>query len=124
MSNETPSHLSNRETWKRGLFILLFALLYGVAEVVLWAVILFQFGSRLISGHCSDSLLEFSKGLNAYFYQILQYLSFRSDYKPYPFNDWPAAGLTGEVLEPVGGATEEPSPAAVEEEEGPAKPEG
>jgi hypothetical protein len=103
MSTELKSQLRSGATWKRGLFILLFALLYGVAEVVLWAVVLFQFGSHLITGRSNDTLLDFSRGLNAYFYQILQYISFRTEYKPYPFNDWPGEGLSaveGQTLTP------------------------
>lgn len=96
MSTELKEHLRSGPTWKRGLYILLFALIYSVAEVVFWAVILFQFGNHLLTGRSNESLLEFSRGLNAYFYQILQYLSFRSEIKPYPFSDWPGQGLTGE----------------------------
>jgi len=95
MSTELKAHLSRGTTWKRGLFILLFALIYSVAEVVFWAIVLFQFGSQLITGHSNDALLEFSRGLNAYLYQILQYLSFRSEAMPYPFNDWPLNGRSG-----------------------------
>lgn len=93
MSTELKENLSSGSTWKRGLFILLFAVLYGVAEVVLWAIVLFQFGSHLIIARSNDALLDFSRGLNAYIYQILQFITFRSEEKPYPFNDWPGEGI-------------------------------
>lgn len=93
MSNDIKANLSSGETWKRGLFIILFAVLYSVAEVVLWAVILFQFGSQLITSHTNERLLEFTRGLNAYIYYILQYISYRSDEKPYPFDEWPGDGI-------------------------------
>jgi len=100
MTTESHTHLRDKSIWIRGLYILLFALLYGVAEVVLWAIILFQFGSHLLTGRSNDTLLDFSRGLNAYFYQILQYLSFRTEYKPYPLNDWPGEGLAGGEPQP------------------------
>ncbi len=93
MSTELKAHLRSGDTWKRGLFILLFALLYGIAEVVLWAIILFQFGSQLITGRTNRKLYEFCRGLNAYFYQILQFITYRSELKPYPFSEWPSEGL-------------------------------
>ena len=93
MSTELKDHLRSGTTWKRGLFILLFAVLYGIAEVVLWAIVLFQFGSQLFTGRTNDKLHEFSRGLTAYFYQILQFFTYRSDVKPYPFSEWPGEGL-------------------------------
>jgi len=111
MSSELKEHLRSGPTWKRGLYILLFAVIYSVAEVVLWAVVLFQLGSHLITGHSNVALLEFSRGLNAYFYQILQYLSFRSELKPYPFNDWPTEGLAeNETPPPPPAQTDEVPP--------------
>jgi hypothetical protein len=93
MSTELKEHLKSAGTWKRGLFILLFAVFYGVAEVVLGAIVLFQFGSQLITGRPNDKLKAFSRGLTAYFYQLLQFLTYRSDLKPFPFSDWPDEGL-------------------------------
>jgi len=100
MSTELKENLGSGDTWKRGLFILLFAIIYSVAEVVLWAIVLFQFGSHLIIRRSNESLLEFSRGLNAYFYQILQFISFRSEEKPYPFNDWPSEGIPHDEEQP------------------------
>lgn len=91
-------NLKNQSNWMRGLYILLFAILYGIAEIVLWAIVLFQFGSQLIAGRPNNRLLDFSRGLNAYIYQIIQFISYRSDIKPYPFAEWPAEGLE-EVVE-------------------------
>lgn len=90
-------NLRSKNNWIRGLYILLFAILYGIAEFVLWAIVLFQFGSQLLTGHPNSRLLVFSRGLNAYIYQILQFISYRSDEKPYPFANWPSEGLEGEV---------------------------
>lgn len=89
-------NLKNKSNWMRGLYILLFAILYSIAEIVLWAIVLFQFGSQLITARPNNRLLGFSRGLNAYIYQIIQFISYRSEEKPYPFADWPAEGLEGE----------------------------
>lgn len=82
-------NLSNRRSWIRGLYILLFALFYSIAEIVLWAVVIVQFGSRLITGESNERLLEFSGSLNRYVFQILQFITYRSEFMPFPFAEWP-----------------------------------
>jgi hypothetical protein len=117
MSTELKAHFSNAETWKRGLFILLFAVFYGIAEVVLGAVVLFQFGSLLITGRTNDKLKTFSRGLTAYFYQLLQFFTYRSDLKPFPFSDWPEEGLEEEPQQPARKPRSKRAVAAAKEEE-------
>lgn len=82
-------NLKSAEHWQRGFFILLFSLLYSIAEVVLWTIVVFQFGSTLITGHANERLRDFSSSLNRYIYDVLQYLTYRSDIRPFPFMDWP-----------------------------------
>jgi len=82
-------NLKSSETWARGFHILLFAVLYSVAEFVLWVIVVFQFGSNLFTAKPNERLLGFSSSLNRYIYQVLQYLTYRSDIRPFPFMDWP-----------------------------------
>lgn len=93
MAGELSSNLTNGKTWLRGLLIILFAVLYGVAEFVVWVVVLLQFGSQLITGEPMPRLLAFATGLNAYVYQILQFITYRSEVRPFPFSAWPTRGL-------------------------------
>ena len=89
---ESPSEQpSRKETWVRLLYVLLFVILYGVAEAVLGAIVIVQFGFKLITHETNDKLLNFSTGLNKYIYEILQFMTFNSNEKPYPFSDWPGA---------------------------------
>lgn len=94
-TEEVKTNVRSADTWVRGLFILLFAVIYGIAEVVLGAIVIFQFGSQLFTGRTNDKLYQFSRGLTAYFYQLLQFFTYRSDLKPYPFSEWPSEGLEG-----------------------------
>lgn len=93
MAGDLKTNLANGRTWLRGLFILLFAILYGVAEVVIGVVVVLQFGSHLITGGPITRLLEFARGLNAYVYQILQFVTYRSEMRPFPFGPWPTQGM-------------------------------
>jgi len=43
----------------------------------------------LFSRDTNERLLDFSSDLSVYIYQILQFLTFNSEAKPYPFAVWP-----------------------------------
>lgn len=85
-------HLRERATWVRGLHMLLFAVIFWVAEVLLAAIAVFQFLSVLLSGRPNDRLETFGEELGRFFYQIVRFLTFRGDDKPFPFSDWPRRG--------------------------------
>ena len=89
MDQSLKRHLTRRETWLRGLFIILFAVIYGIAEVVLWAVVLFQFLATLFTGERNARLLRFGAELSAFLYQVLLFVTFNRDQRPWPFDAWP-----------------------------------
>jgi len=89
MENELKQHLKSRQAWLRGLYILLLAAFYSIAEIVLCAVVLFQFLSLLISGNANERLLNFGQSLASYIYQIIQFMTANSEELPFPFNPWP-----------------------------------
>jgi hypothetical protein len=80
---------ARRETLLRGLLIILFAIIYSIAELVVGAVVLLQFGFVLITGERNAKLLELGARTSTYIYQILQYVTFNADTRPFPFSDWP-----------------------------------
>ena len=89
MVEESTRQPSRRDTWFRLLFVILFTLIYGVAEVVLVAVVAIQFGFVLITGDRNQVLLVFGASLSKFIYQILQFVTFNSEVKPFPFSSWP-----------------------------------
>jgi len=89
MSSEVKQNLKSQSTWMRGLYMLIFAVFYSIAEIVLFAVIIFQFLLKLFTGETNERLLRLSQGISTYIYQVLQFLSFNSEYQPYPFGAWP-----------------------------------
>ncbi len=82
-------YLVNFQTWFRGFFMLVFLAIYIVLRWVIFAVIIFQFGSTLLTGQLNERLLSFSDSLSVYAFQIIRYLSYNSDDKPFPFRSWP-----------------------------------
>ena len=89
MSNEIKANLKQQTIWLRGLYMLMFALFYSVAEFVLFAVVIVQFLLKLFTGMNNPRLLTLGQSLATYIYQVLQFLTFNSDFQPYPFNEWP-----------------------------------
>ncbi len=89
MNQETKGHLMATNTWKRGLFMLLFAVLYSVAEMVAFALIILQFLIVLLTGQPNSNLLSLGKSLSIYIYQLLQFLTFENETQPFPFQKWP-----------------------------------
>lgn len=89
MAGPVKDNVTRRETWQRLLYIVLFAFIYTVAEIVLAAVVVVQFGFELIAGRRNRSLLELGAGLARYAYEILLYVTYNTERRPYPFAEWP-----------------------------------
>ncbi|AYC33377.1 DUF4389 domain-containing protein [Pseudomonas cavernae] len=75
----------------RILWMLIFVIIWQLAEVVLGAVVLLQLGYRLFYGAPNASLLSLGDSLSQYLAQIGRFGTFNSEEKPWPFADWPAA---------------------------------
>ncbi len=89
MTSDIKENIKKQSTWLRGLYMLIFVLFYSIAEVVLFAVVVFQFFLTLFTGKTNPRLLKLGQSLATYIYQIIQYLTFNSDYQAYPFGAWP-----------------------------------
>lgn len=89
MDNNTKNNLKQKSTWIRGLYMLLFMFLAGIADFVLCGVILFQFINKLFTGDTNERLLKLGRSIATYVYQIVQFLTFNSEYHPYPLGAWP-----------------------------------
>lgn len=89
MSDEIKANLGQQSTWMRGLYMLILALCYSIAEFVLFAIVIFQFFLKLFTGDTNPRLQKLGQSLATYIYQIIQYLTFNSEYQSYPFGAWP-----------------------------------
>jgi len=89
MNVETIKHYKDRSVWQRGLYMLLFIFLLGVAKFVSFVTILFLFLSVLFTGEPNEKLVKFGKNLSSYQYQILLFLAYNSEEQAFPLGDWP-----------------------------------
>jgi hypothetical protein len=91
MDKDIKKNLKNSSSWIRLLFMILFSIIYGTAVFVLWTIVLIQVFFSLITGSANGRLLPFSGQLSAYIYEILLYLAYNREEKPFPFSDWPSS---------------------------------
>lgn len=82
-------HYKNRSVWLRGLFMLIFIFFMGVTKFVTIVVVGFQFLVILFTAEKNNNLLMFGKSLSVYEYQVMLYLTYNSEFKPFPMGDWP-----------------------------------
>jgi hypothetical protein len=76
------------ETWRRIIFMLIYAFIDSMVKLLLWIVILLQLASVLISGKPNSTLLGFGRSLSSYHYHILLFLTFSTEQLAFPFAEW------------------------------------
>ena len=105
----TKKTLMTGETWIRLAYMLLFILLLMAARLIITLVVVVQFLVVLVSGSDNENLRNLGQGLGKWVYQCVMFLTFNSDNKPFPFDEWP-------VLDPSEGYSVS-SPEQVEDAE-------
>ncbi len=88
MDEQINYNLKQIGTWKRIFFMLIFAAIGGLVRMLLWAVILLQVASTLLTGKANINILNFGRSLSIYTYHILLFLTFNTEAMPFPFSDW------------------------------------
>ncbi len=89
MSTETKTNLQSKSTWVRVLYMLLFVLAYSAAEFVLGVTVVIQVIVKLVTGSLNERLKTFGKQISLYIYDVLNFLTFNTEDKPFPFDEWP-----------------------------------
>jgi hypothetical protein len=89
MNEQTKTTLTNLETWKRGLFMLVFAIISGLAKLIVAFVAVFQFVTLLFKGQVNEAVIPLGQNLSTYLYQITLFLTFKTDDMPFPFSPFP-----------------------------------
>lgn len=96
----------------RILWMVLFVLVWQVAEVVLAVAVLVQLVYRLFNGAPSLSVMSFGDSLSQYLAQIGRFGTFHTDQKPWPFADWPTPRAPEGEAPHVATVKPQPAPSA------------
>jgi hypothetical protein len=90
--NSLEQNVKSKATWMRFFFILVFAFLYAISRMVLFAVVVLQFFWLLFNGVINEPLRALGQSLATYTYQIVRFLTFNTNLRPFPFDTpWPPA---------------------------------
>ena len=95
-TEELKSNITSGEHWLRLVYMLLFAVLLYVAGMVMGVVIILQFLFALLTGGNNGNLRHFGQVLSLYIYDCLSFLTYNTEQKPFPFDDWPTANRVAE----------------------------
>ncbi len=97
MDEQLRSNLTSSKHWVRFLYMILFAFFLYIASFLMVVIVIVQFAFALLSGAENAKLRVFGHELTMHINQMLLFLTYNSDYKPFPFADWPSAPVEVET---------------------------
>ncbi len=84
-------NIKSRATWLRLLFMVIFYALISLAGLVGTFVVVVGFFWVLFTGEVNQQLRQAGQAIASYMYEIIRYLTFNTDDKPFPFGgEWPS----------------------------------
>ncbi len=89
MTENLKQNLARGSIWLRLIFMIVFAVAFNVAEFVIFVVVVFQFLASLFTGEPNDRLTRFGRTMAHYLQQVVEFLTFAAEEKPFPFSPWP-----------------------------------
>ena len=91
-TSDLEKNVKEKSTWVRLFFMIVLVFLYGLSRFVIGAVVAIQFFYVLLTGKTKNELKSFGHSLAIYSYEVIEYLTFNTDAKPFPFEGaWPTS---------------------------------
>jgi len=89
-SSKTNSD-KEQKLWVRALYMLIFALAFGISESILYLLAIVSLIYRAINGKNHQTMVGFGHSLAQYIHQLADYMTFNTEQTPFPFGDWPGS---------------------------------
>ena len=84
-------NIKSRATWTRLLFMVICCFLISIASLVGTFVVVLGFLWVLFTGEINRQIQQVGQSIAAYIYEIIRYLTFNSEERPFPLgSDWPS----------------------------------
>jgi len=99
-NNSSSNTSSKNGQWQRFLYMVLFGILLYIAGTTFFVLVVLQFVFSLVSGEDNRELRRLGKSVGIFFHSALDYLSYNSEDKPFPFAPWPSADETDVEVAP------------------------
>jgi hypothetical protein len=97
VDSELKKNLGAGANWIRLAYMLIFAVILYFVCLAFWLLAALQLMFVLISGVKNIRLLAVGDSLCQYLTQCFRFISFNSEEKPFPFQDWPVSAIQAEV---------------------------
>ena len=98
--NNMKENAKNVDTWIRGLFVIVFGVIFYVLYIVIWLLVVLQFLTKVLTGELNRNLSDVSRNLTNFASQILLYITFQSEERPFPFSPWPEDSKADKIVLP------------------------
>lgn len=85
---EFKQNIGNCAQWSRLIYMLLFGVVLYLVMSVLTVVVVVQVILALVTGNTNDNIRQFSTDLARYINQIVLFLTYNEDTRPFPFTPW------------------------------------
>ena len=93
-TNDIKSSILSSKHWIRLVYMLLFALMLHVTSIAMWVLCAMQFLFTLFTGKDNVNLRYLGKSITRFIGQALDFLTYNTEAKPFPFADWPVDGTS------------------------------
>lgn len=94
--DDIKKHVKDKDTWLRFVYLVVFGFSFYLAIILTFATSIFQFLAKLFGGQSFAGLAEFGTNLATYQAQVIKFLTFASDEKPFPFAPFPCKNAEAE----------------------------
>lgn len=88
MGGNIKENVARSSIWLRLVWMIVLGIAFNVAEIIVVAIAVFQFFNSLFTGNTNENLSRFSRNLARYLQQIVMFLTFAVEDKPFPFSPW------------------------------------
>ncbi|MCG8562260.1 MAG: DUF4389 domain-containing protein [Hyphomicrobiales bacterium] len=78
-----------KDVWRRGLFMLVFVVLFGIGHALLKLLAVAQFLWLLFTGRPNQILVDFGRSLAEWLAQVGRFQCCETEDKPFPWKAWP-----------------------------------
>ena len=89
-TEEIKENVSKGGKWLRLLYVVLFLFIYTWASGGLWLVAILQFLFNLFTNSPNSNLAKLGAGYRVYMVQIINFVTYQEQDKPFPFSDFPS----------------------------------
>ena len=73
----------------RALYTLLYLIIGRFISIILFVIAITQYIYSWLTGEPNENLLQFTENLAEYTKQLVSYVGFNTDEKPWPVGEWP-----------------------------------